>query len=396
MAEGVNENVDTTVDDDYERDDDPEILEEIEKYAKMSPEESKATARKQLDELENVTLNIAVTGESGVGKSTFINALRGLEDGDEGAAQTGVTETTMEAIPYCHPTFPSVYFWDLPGIGTPKFKAKNYLKDVQFSTYDFFIIIGSNRFKENDIMLAKEVKKINKELYFVRSKIDQDIQGESQKKNFDEETVLSEIRLSCRENLKEIGNPEVFLISSFDIAKYDFQKLLDSLKDNLSEQKWAALIQSLPVTSVSMIEKKAKQLKTATVAVAAASATTASVPLLLTCETLIMQQFFKSVLVSFGLDDKSLERLGERVNKSKTELKSEMKSCFASGVNKTTILNLIYTRAHNAKIIQAILMTTVPIGAAGMALILNMQLLEYGIDELAKDAKALLHVAGLS
>ncbi|KAF7652553.1 hypothetical protein LDENG_00095300 [Lucifuga dentata] len=146
MSRNINENPYTSVKDNSEGDNDPEILEEIERYAEMTPEESKATAIDQFDELENVTLHIAVTGESGVGKSTFINVLRGLEDGDKGAAKTGVTETTMKPVRYCHPAFPSVYFWDLPGIGTPRFKAKKYLKEVQFSTYDFFIIIGSNRF----------------------------------------------------------------------------------------------------------------------------------------------------------------------------------------------------------------------------------------------------------
>ncbi|KAF7652557.1 hypothetical protein LDENG_00095290 [Lucifuga dentata] len=356
MSGSVNENLYATIANNFERDDYPDILEEIEKYAKMTPEESKATAKKQLDELENVTLNIAVTGESGVGKPTFINALRGLEDGDKGAARTGVTETTMEPIRYCHPAFPSVYFWDLPGIRTPKFKAKNYLKEVQFSTYDFFIIIGSNRFRENDVLLAKEIKKMKKHYYFVRSKIDQDIQAERRKKDFNEVRVLSKIRHSCRENLKEIGNPEVFLISTFDLAKYDFQKLLNSLKDSLSECKWAALIQSLPVSS----------------------------------------QFLQSAFMSFGLDDKSIQKLAKLVKTSEAELRSEMKFCFASGVNRTTIESMISTRAHNAKTVQAILTDTVPVGVAGKVFVTNIQLLHYGVNEMVKDAKALIDVTGLT
>uniref|UniRef100_A0A674D805 Immunity-related GTPase family, e4 n=1 Tax=Salmo trutta TaxID=8032 RepID=A0A674D805_SALTR len=166
-----------------------------------------AKAKKDLDLLENVTLNIAVTGESGSGKSTFVNALLGLRDGDKGAPETGEMETTMKAIRYSHPTMPNMIIWDLPGISTPYIKAKKYLKEVKFETYDFFIIIGTVRFKEIDIMLATEIQKMKKMFYFVRSKIDNDIRAEAWKKNYREEDLLSKIRQNCEENLKTVGSP---------------------------------------------------------------------------------------------------------------------------------------------------------------------------------------------
>ena len=52
---------------------------------------------------------------SGVGKSTFINCLRGLEAEDEGSASVGVVETTNQPTPYEHPDFPNLKIWDLPG-----------------------------------------------------------------------------------------------------------------------------------------------------------------------------------------------------------------------------------------------------------------------------------------
>lgn len=52
---------------------------------------------------------------SGVGKSTFINCLRGLEAEDECAANVGVVETTNEPTPYEHPDFSNLKIWDLPG-----------------------------------------------------------------------------------------------------------------------------------------------------------------------------------------------------------------------------------------------------------------------------------------
>ncbi|KAM9513404.1 immunity-related GTPase family, e4 [Salvelinus alpinus] len=186
-------------------------------YDKFTQLENAAKVKEDLDLLENVTFNIAVTGESGSGKSTFVNALLGL-DGDEGAAETGVMETTMKAIRCSHPTMPNVKIWDLPGIGTPNFKAKKYLKEVKFETYNFFIIIGTVRFKENNIMLAKEIQKM-KMFYFVRSKIDNDSRAEAWKKNHREEDLLSKIRHNCEVNLKTVGSPKVFLISTFELGK---------------------------------------------------------------------------------------------------------------------------------------------------------------------------------
>jgi predicted GTPase len=84
-----------------------------------------------LKEMDKAPLNIAVTGESGAGKSSFINALRGVEHGGEDAAPIGMLETTMQRTPYKHPNFPKVIIWDLPGTGTINFQPKHYLEKVK-------------------------------------------------------------------------------------------------------------------------------------------------------------------------------------------------------------------------------------------------------------------------
>ncbi|XP_028254433.1 interferon-inducible GTPase 1-like [Parambassis ranga] len=152
-----------------------------------------------LDKQNNIPLNIAVTGESGSGKSTFVNAFRGINNGDDGAAPTGCVETTTEVTAYPHPNYPNVVLWDLPGIGTTKFPANKYKKHVGLEKYDFFIIISDTRFRENDVRLAKKIRKMKKKFYFVRSKIDRDLQSEeiTCKSNFDREKTLTKIRDNC-------------------------------------------------------------------------------------------------------------------------------------------------------------------------------------------------------
>ncbi|XP_046896525.1 T-cell-specific guanine nucleotide triphosphate-binding protein 2-like [Hypomesus transpacificus] len=229
----------------------PRVMkEELRNYLRAKVEEIADKTRKEQNSTEDVTINIAVTGESGVGKSTFVNALLGIADEEPGSAETGVTEIIKRPRRYPHPSMSNVFIWDLPGTATPKFRVKNYLRDVNFDIYDFFIFIGAVRFKENDLKLAKEIKKRMKMFYFVRSKIDHDISAESRKKNFNEEDVLNKIRLCCQDNLSCIGNVDVYLISSFELEKYDFRKLIDSLMENLSEHKRTALIQSMPLCPI--------------------------------------------------------------------------------------------------------------------------------------------------
>ena len=154
--------------------------------------------KKYLEEYQNVKLDIAITGESGSGKSTFVNAFRGIDNRDDRAAPTGVVETTMKPEPYPHPIYPNVTIWDLPGVGTTTFSADQYLEHVEFKKYDFFIVVSGDRFSENDVMLAQEIKRMDKKFYFVRSKIDDNLRAEKKsQRNYNEKNTLQQIRGYC-------------------------------------------------------------------------------------------------------------------------------------------------------------------------------------------------------
>uniref|UniRef100_A0AAR2KCN6 IRG-type G domain-containing protein n=1 Tax=Pygocentrus nattereri TaxID=42514 RepID=A0AAR2KCN6_PYGNA len=154
-------------------------------------------------------LTTAVIRMSSSGKSTFINAFRGMGDEEEGSAQTGVVETTKVPTPYLYPKYPNVKFWDLPGIGTPNFKLIDILN------------------RECHATLAAEIVKMDKKFYFIHSKIDSNISAEKRKKTFNEQKTLDAIRKDCIEGLEKTGvdSPVVFLISCFDLALYDFNHL---------------------------------------------------------------------------------------------------------------------------------------------------------------------------
>nr|XP_055066051.1 interferon-inducible GTPase 5-like [Misgurnus anguillicaudatus] len=302
----------------------------LQTIGEQDPSAAATKAKEQLDALDNLVLNIAVTGETGTGKSAFINAFRGLGDDDDMSAPTGITETTNDVTMYTHPTKPNVKLYDLPGIGVPNLKADQYLNEVKFEIYDLFIIISSTRFKENDVFLAKEIKKKQKHFYFVRSKIDNDIHSASHRRNFNEDHVLCTIRENCCKNLKDVGNPQVFLISSYDLEKYDFQKLVDTIESELSEHKRFALVQCVPVCSLAMLEKKKKMMEKYVMVAALASGLGGLIhpSLYMTFGNKGLAAFLSSCHYAFGLDEESLMKLSEKVNKPVSLLKSKIKSPF--------------------------------------------------------------------
>ncbi|KAL0172040.1 hypothetical protein M9458_032351 [Cirrhinus mrigala] len=379
---------------------DPAVVEAVNASGESNLEKAKAKAKEKFDQLMNVSLNIAVTGKTGSGKSTFINAFRGLDEDDDEAARTGVTETTMEPIMYEHPGMPNVKLWDLPGIGSPNFKANKYLKDVKFHTYDFFIIITSERFIENDVMLAKEIRKQKKNFYFVRSKIDNDIRAEKRRKGFDEKKVLSTIRQDCQKNLKELGDPKVFLISSFELEKYDFEILQNDLEEELPQHKRYALLQAWPVCSAESLEKKIKMFKGMIWAVSLASAGAAFIPVpgvSAACDAGMIVLFFTRCYYAFGLDDKSLTRLSEKVNKP--HLKNMAKSKFLSAIKEKGMTRIQVSAALGTLATAEFLLSLLPglgsAAAAGISFGTTYYLLREGLNDLANTARDIRKEAGL-
>lgn len=358
------------------------------------------TIKEYLKQQDLVELNIGVTGESGSGKSTFVNAFRGLGDEDEGSAETGPVETTMESKDYLHPKYKNVKVWDLPGIGTPNFKADEYLKLVQFERYDFFIIIASDRFRECHTQLAKEIMRMGKKFYFVRSKIDFCITAEKRKKNFDQKKTLDKIRGDCENGLRKIGieDPVVFLISGWELGKYDLDQLQERMEKELPQHKRRVLLLALPNITLEINEKKKKILEENIGKVALMSAFVATVPvpgLSVAVDLVIVKKEIETYYNTFGLDDPSLQKLCEKSGKTIEELKSLMKSPLRFGINPASILSLLGAAslavAENAvEYVASLIPILGTVVAGGMSYMTVSRMLKRALNDIAEDARNVL------
>lgn len=188
--------------------------------------------RETVATLSQIPVNIFVTGDSGNGMSSFINALRIIGHEEDASAPTGVIRTTQTRAEYSSSHFPNVVLWDLPGLGATAQTIENYIEEMKFSMCDLFIIVASEQFSSNHVKLAKIIQSMGKRFYVTWTKLDRDLST----------SVLSEVRLiqniqeNIQENLQKEGVKEVpiFLVSNLDPLLHDFPKLRYTLHKDLS------------------------------------------------------------------------------------------------------------------------------------------------------------------
>ncbi|KAL6041185.1 hypothetical protein STEG23_022891 [Scotinomys teguina] len=285
-----------------------------------------------LNNIDNATINIAVTGMSGAGKSSFINALMGVGHEDQGAAEVGVVETTMERNSYKHPRIKTLTLWDLPGIGTMNFPPKDYLEQVKFQEYDFFIIVSATRFTKLELDLAKAIRFMKKNYYFVRTKVDSDLEDEKTTKprTFDREKVLQQIRSYCVKTFlqNDMDVPQIFLISVRYLSDYDFPVLMDTLIKDLPAQKRHNFMISLPNITEAAIDRKRNSVQQTVWLAALKDGIFATVPAvgILRDDVENLKASLNYYRELFGVEDESLEFMAKDSHVPVEQLKKLIKS----------------------------------------------------------------------
>ncbi|KAI6034698.1 interferon-inducible GTPase-domain-containing protein [Pisolithus microcarpus] len=177
----------------------------------------------------------AITGVAGSGKSSLVNAFRGLRNKDAGAAATGVTETTLETTMYPDPSPNHQILWfDIPGAGTLSVPDWQYFNEHGLYVFDCIIVLFDNRFTATDIAILSNAMRFEIPTYIMRSKADQhidnlmkDMECDSDQDDEDDQgrhdrlftdarkQFIDETRKSVKTNLEKAGLPDqrVFIVS---------------------------------------------------------------------------------------------------------------------------------------------------------------------------------------
>lgn len=288
------------------------------------------------------SINVAITGGSGSGKSSLINALRGLSPKYPGAAKVGIKETTTTVEKYEFPESDKVKLWDLPGIGTQNFTRKSYLNDFALSKFDIVVVVTASRFLESDLWIAKQALEMEKSVIFVRTKIDMDLMNASRDDpdNYDEMTCLTTMKKDIEENVHSIAVEQkedaIFLISSPDRQKYDLPKLCKKLK-SLVNTKGESICKFLLEYLKKAVEEKREDVSKKFACKRVATAVIGAIPIPkieTTFGTLTLREIREISLKMFSLDDKSLEIVSKELNMSAEKLKGfELKSYNTEQIN---------------------------------------------------------------
>ncbi|XP_077192902.1 interferon-inducible GTPase 5-like [Paroedura picta] len=286
-----------------------------------------------LREPSEIRLDVAVIGEAGCGKSSLVNALRGLAAGESGAAPTGVTGTTRKAAVYPLPLVPCLYLWDLPGVGV----KEEDVRHLALSRYDFFLLVASERYKHAHSCLARAIAAAGKETFFVRSKIDVDMETQP----IPEEELQQQVRERCVEALKKDGilSPQVFLVSSLGPKAYDLPLLQEALGRDADDLKRKALRRAVPTVLSRLVRRKSNVLmKDVWVKALQICLYCVEKPNLEVTKNLMTN--ITSFCIDLGLDKKSLEVTAQVTSKPLKLLQGQIRSTFTKPLDSQYLLSL--------------------------------------------------------
>ena len=227
-----------------------------------TPEE--VSAARERVQYQDGLFHFAIAGVSGSGKSSLINAFRGLHNKDGGAARTGIVETTSTVDRYPDPNPRNPFVWyDIPGAGTLQQSDWLYFNSQGLFVFDCIIVLFDARFTTTDIAILMNCRRFQIPTYIVRSKADAHIRNIMRDLGYESESddrarrtelyaaartqYIAETRATVQRNLKDASLPDqrVYLVcnttvlstvKNFTLSPKTIDEL-DLMKDLLEEAR---------------------------------------------------------------------------------------------------------------------------------------------------------------
>ncbi|GAB1295981.1 Immunity-related GTPase family M protein 1 [Apodemus speciosus] len=267
--------------------------------------------------LSQIPVTIFVTGDSGNGLSSFINALRLIGHEEDASAPTGVVRTTQVRAEYSSPLFPNVVLWDLPGLGATAQTVESYMEEMKFNTCDLVIIIASEQFSSNHVKLSKNIQSMGKRFYIVWNKLDRDLSRSA----LSEIRFLQDIQENIRENLQkeQVKDPPIFLVSNLDPSLHDFPNLRETLHKDLSSIRCCEPLKTLDGIYEKIIGDKVAVWERRIAHECLGSSLGVS-------DEDDLGECLKMYRLIFGVDDESLQQVAQSMGTVLVDYKANMKS----------------------------------------------------------------------
>ncbi|RAK98866.1 P-loop containing nucleoside triphosphate hydrolase protein [Aspergillus ibericus CBS 121593] len=121
--------------------------------------------------------HIAVVGATGAGKSSFVNALRGIRNGHPGAAPVGTSGTTREVHRYLGYNSDDFWIHDVHGVGTESVEAAGYFSAYNLRLYDCVLVVYSDQRRAVDLRILEACDYRHVPVCLVRTQSDQSIRN---------------------------------------------------------------------------------------------------------------------------------------------------------------------------------------------------------------------------
>lgn len=259
----------------------------------------------QMELWENTKVKIAITGQSGSGKSSLINAIAGSK-----IASVGFVETTME--PQEYKTENGIILVDLPGCGTAKFPFESYVDDMKLSEFDAIVLVTANRFYEADIKLFNYVTdSLKKPIFLVRTKMDDAVRDGAEDNDLSKDQVVDMVLTDIMNNTGVSDTSKIYLVSSKpkQITKFDTARLITNISENLPTIKKAKFVSETAAYSEESIKAKKQTMLEISERYAYLSAANGLNPipgLNIAVDIGILSKLTNTVLRSYGLIDSTL------------------------------------------------------------------------------------------
>jgi putative ribosome biogenesis GTPase RsgA len=109
------------------------------------PTEEEFQSAKNRIQYDSEKLQFGICGDSGSGKSSLVNAIRGVKDSSREAAPTGEKQTTMDITRYTGPRqelpYSRLVWFDCPGAGTLEFPGWQYFNRQGLFIFDIIVLV---------------------------------------------------------------------------------------------------------------------------------------------------------------------------------------------------------------------------------------------------------------